>query len=372
MKNILLFLFLVSVAHAAGTLSTNSTLNGTAGSGFLQMSNQSATPGTPTAAGRIYFDSNNRLRIVGNGLGLQAAPSAQPVSEMETALSFVGANSSGSSTKYAGIAGRIHTATAGSEKGELWFFVNDAGTYQPMGRITNDGIWFISPTAGVGRDGGGLALMTLARGDGADEALLNLQNIATPAIGNRAWMRFSALNDAGDGVEKQFAYIRMEVENAVAGSESGSLTFSAQNSGVENAYYRFNFKRWLWGQRTRISYKTADYSIGGSSFPVDYEDSYSHFTNNGAAGTIVISLPQGVDSGTYINVGSRYTFSVQEPLKKLSVKPYTSQKINSPLGLATDHKIASSSLGSSITLEYLGQNVWQAVSYVGTWSDDGT
>ena|SRR3990167_1272888 len=37
------------------------TLIGTAGAGFVQIANQSSAPSTPTSAGRIYFDSTNRL-----------------------------------------------------------------------------------------------------------------------------------------------------------------------------------------------------------------------------------------------------------------------------------------------------------------------
>ncbi len=40
---------------------TNLSLSGTAGAGYLEMVNQSAAPATPTSAGRVYFDSSNRL-----------------------------------------------------------------------------------------------------------------------------------------------------------------------------------------------------------------------------------------------------------------------------------------------------------------------
>jgi hypothetical protein len=40
---------------------TAGVIDGTAGNGYLEIANQSSAPSTPTAAGRIYFDSSNRL-----------------------------------------------------------------------------------------------------------------------------------------------------------------------------------------------------------------------------------------------------------------------------------------------------------------------
>lgn len=43
------------------TIGTSESITGTAGAGFLQIANQSSAPGTPTSAGRLYWDSSNRL-----------------------------------------------------------------------------------------------------------------------------------------------------------------------------------------------------------------------------------------------------------------------------------------------------------------------
>lgn len=55
-----------------GTLTVSTTLSaasyaatGTAGAGYIQLFNQSVAPGTPTTAGRIFFDNSNRLSWIG-------------------------------------------------------------------------------------------------------------------------------------------------------------------------------------------------------------------------------------------------------------------------------------------------------------------
>lgn len=57
-----------AVSLGGSALSTTSTptfnsvsLGGTAGAGYLEIVNQSLAPGTPTSAGRLYFDTSNRL-----------------------------------------------------------------------------------------------------------------------------------------------------------------------------------------------------------------------------------------------------------------------------------------------------------------------
>ena len=56
----------VTFNGTAGVLSaTSANLTGTAGAGFLQIANQSSAPSTPTSAGRLYWDSSNRLSWIG-------------------------------------------------------------------------------------------------------------------------------------------------------------------------------------------------------------------------------------------------------------------------------------------------------------------
>jgi hypothetical protein len=47
------------------TSGTFLSVSGTNGSGYFSLSNQSATPSTPTSAGRLFFDSSNRFSWIG-------------------------------------------------------------------------------------------------------------------------------------------------------------------------------------------------------------------------------------------------------------------------------------------------------------------
>jgi hypothetical protein len=62
MKRLLLsFLLLCGSAHAQNQMAGSLTISNTGGAGFVQIANQSSAPSTPTAAGRVYFDSGNDL-----------------------------------------------------------------------------------------------------------------------------------------------------------------------------------------------------------------------------------------------------------------------------------------------------------------------
>lgn len=80
-----------SVKTTAAPSHASVSLTGAAGAGFVQIANQSVTPGTPTTAGRVYFDSTNRLSVLGtNGFVATLDFTGNSASRVYTFPNFAG------------------------------------------------------------------------------------------------------------------------------------------------------------------------------------------------------------------------------------------------------------------------------------------
>jgi len=318
---------------------------------------------TDNPADVVMLDTGSAWKAI--GYRLPASPSADSlgVNSVERGLTFVGLNNASVLKRYANVTGRIHTDTAGAEKGELWFWVNDVDALIPVARFDNDGRFIVSPSGGTGRTGAVQGLTVFMRGDSADEVQLELENIFTAAVGNRSQAYFSALDSADN--EQTYAIIRMETTNVTNGAEESKLQLmTTRNGSVGREYVELDANGWLWHDRRRVVAKTGNYSIDAD------HDSNTTFTNNGAAGTIVFSLPAITDSGISRNIGSTYTFITTEA-QIIDIDPSGSQAIHPTPTTGGNRLRSSAAAGNSVTLVALGQNRWQITSQIGTWSDGG-